>query len=84
MASKLWTPDGDVATHERGIQACSPQEMEIIAQMHRIAQKYNIMLGCPKCGNPFQGFNDENGKTWSITCGCREIKATTRGNVVIG
>lgn len=83
MADRLWTPDGDVATHERSVNAISQADMEVFANMHRIAQKLGIGMHCLKCDRPFMGFNDEKGRTWSVACSCREVKATVRGNVVV-
>lgn len=82
--SNLWTPDRDVdVSRERHVENCSPQEMELFANMHRFAYRHGIGMHCMKCDHPFQGFNSETGATWSVRCNCREIKATVRAGIVV-
>lgn len=83
MANRLWTPDGDVSTHERNIQECTQQEMKVFENLHDLAQKLQLQLTCYRCGSPFEGYNQSpNSRTLSIVCKCREIRATIRGNII--
>lgn len=80
---KLWTPDRDIPVEtQRNVRAIDPREMSIIAAMDRVGKKYGIVLACETCRRPFQGFNAGDAATPAITCGCRELKATMRRNLV--
>ena len=78
-ARMLWTPDGDLNLDVAGnVRAIPPRDMQQIANMHGLAQKYKIVLACVHCRQPFQGLNSGTGSTQAISCGCRELRATLR------
>ena len=70
---KLYTPDGRVAVLP--IEALKPAEMFLIAQMAELCGRHQMSLVCPKCDQSFVGRNGSSDRTWSISCGCRELKA---------
>lgn len=83
MSSDLWTPDGDVATHERTVSAVTPQDMKQFADFDALVRKIGgISVICNKCDHAFTGGNVEGGRVWSISCKCREIKAENRGRII--
>lgn len=71
--TNLYTPDGRPAILP--VEGIRPAEMMIIAQMADICARHKISLVCPKCDASFVGRNGSSDRTWSITCGCRELKA---------
>lgn len=81
---RLWTPDRDIELgRQRGVKEVAPQDMELFARMHKFAQENGIVLVCGRCDESFRGFNAEQGRTWSVQCGCREIKSTVRKGIVV-
>lgn len=82
MGNRLWTPEGDVATHERGIDAVSPEEMKVLAALDGIARRLGLVLVCKKCDSSFTGGNTGWGRTWAINCKCREIRAEMRNTII--
>lgn len=79
----MWTPDRDVPLHTKSTESMRPDEMKVVELMHVVAQKFGIQLICLKCKYPFQGLNSGHGRTQSIFCQCREIKAETGRSIVI-
>ena len=77
----LWTPDRDVPIHLNNVENMDPQEMKVLESMHSVAQRHGIKLICIKCNQPFRGLNSGHGRTQSVFCGCREIKAETGRNI---
>lgn len=81
--TQMWTPDRDIPLNVQDREAMRPGEMAVIEQMHDIAQRHGIQLRCAKCGVNFQGLNSgAKGRTQSIFCKCREIKANTGSGIV--
>lgn len=74
-ANSLWTPDRDIPLHTKGVDVIRPEEMKTIADLHTIAQRLGLVLVCKACDHSFQGQNNGGGRTASIYCKCREIKA---------
>lgn len=77
----LWVPP-DLVEQERqekarrlGVTALHAGEMDRIEALHTIAQKYNFVLACERCRQPFRGRNNPIDSTRSIFCGCRELRA---------
>lgn len=81
--SSLWTPDRDIPIgQERGVTEISQADMKKFADMHELAQRLGIVVLCRRCDRPFMGANDNKGRTHSIQCQCREIRAEVGGRIV--
>lgn len=79
----LWTPDRDIPLDRGlGVDHATPREMQILADLHTVAQKFGLVLVCKKCDHSFQGQNDGNGRSHAIWCKCREIKADFQRRIV--
>lgn len=79
MPKLLYTPDGDINLDVAGNRRIiPPRDMQQIANFHALAQKYQFVVACLKCRQPFQGLNTGHGATQAISCGCRELRATSR------
>ena len=80
----LWTPDGnrllDDVQRQTGI--LDSREMLILRSVHTIAQRHRLVLACADCRQPFQGLNSGHADVESISCGCRELKATGMRRVI--
>lgn len=55
------------------VEMISTREMLTIAAMHPVSQKYEIVLACAHCRQPFQGFNAQGDVVFRIACACREL-----------
>lgn len=71
-----YTPPDPIA--QRAVIAIMPGEMLAIAAMHRVAQRYDIVLACERCSRPFFGHNNGAQDILSISCNCRELRAQMR------
>lgn len=67
------------APAQRSVTAILPAEMVTFAAMHRVAQRYDIVLACERCNRPFFGYNDGTLDVLSVACSCRELRAVMRG-----
>lgn len=79
MPKMLWTPDRDINLDVSGnVRPIPSRDMQQFVNFHAVAQKYQIVLACLKCRQPFQGLNSGTGTTQAVSCGCRELRATLR------
>lgn len=72
--SSLWTPDGNVPLHTKGVDQATAKDMQILADLHEVAQKFGLVLVCRKCDHSFRGENQGNGRQSAIFCKCRQIR----------
>lgn len=82
-ATRLWTPDGDVTTHQ-DIARATRRDMEILMAMHDVAQKFNLSVVCQGCDTAMVGKNaSPNSRLLSVACKCREIRAEMHQGVIV-
>ena len=74
----LWTPDGEVNLGLRDQQMMNPQEMQVMRNLHPIAQKFNFCIVCMRCNKAVQGMNQGGETTFAVACQCREIRGASR------
>jgi hypothetical protein len=73
MAGSLWTPDG-IVNLEKSVEQVNRFEIQTLARMHEIAQKFGIALVCKRCDHSFSGANNGQERSPSIACNCRELR----------
>lgn len=79
----IWTPDGDITTHQN-IDRATADEMRLLMNLHKVAQKFGFSVNCTRCGGAIVGMNaSPNSKLMSVSCGCREIRAEMHQGVLI-
>ena len=72
----IWTPDQPFSKPASpNVRDIDLRMMRVIAGMDRIGQELDIVLACTRCRQPFKGFNHTLDKTFSIECGCRELRS---------
>lgn len=58
--------------------------MEVLMNMHDVAQKFGLSVTCVKCGGAMVGKNASvNSRVMSIACQCREIRAEMHQGVIV-
>jgi hypothetical protein len=71
--NSLWTPEGEQALHEKNVVAVPPgREMNQWADLHFLADKYNLSIVCRSCNHGITGQNNDSSKILAVACQCRE------------
>lgn len=70
----LFVPGQGEVYVDRGMEPINRFELQTLARMHEIAQKFEIELRCRRCGASFLGENNDNTTQPAIACHCRELR----------
>ena len=76
----LWTPDGVqmLGTQQPERIELRPGVLEWLRQFADVAAALKLGIHCSLCKADLVGRNRDSDKTFSVTCGCRELIGTNR------
>ena len=77
MADRLYLPGQGAVMLNKDVQEMSRNTLQTLSRMHDVnAELGGIEVRCMKCGESFQGANNDspNQPTYSVACRCRELR----------